>query len=72
MLPAPDGFDYGALGHMGSAEDSGRGQIEQEGDIRGHKTHIFLSSQFSPQLDLFMLTPHPFFFMYPRLRYNTI
>lgn len=45
-----DRFDYEALGHVGSVEVPGWGQMEQEGEIRGHKIHIMHSLQLAHSL----------------------
>lgn len=45
-----DGFDCEALGHVGSVEVPGWGQMEQEGEIRGYRIHIMHSLQLAHSL----------------------
>lgn len=52
-----DRFDYEALGHVGSVEVPGWGQMEQEGEIRGHKIHIMHSLQLAHSLTCSLPSP---------------
>lgn len=55
VLPASDGFDDGARGHVRLLKILVG--AKQEGENRGYKMHILPSSRFSPQFDVFMSTP---------------